>query len=57
MRKTGKRHKATAIPCLSMFGVDYIKGNETFDLNDPDTMIGTYWYDPVQFMNELSCRK
>ena len=57
MRKTGTRHKATAIPCLSMFGVDYIKGNESFDLNDPDTMIGTYWYDPVQFMNELSCRK
>ena len=27
----------------------YIDGDETFDLNDINTMKGTYWYDPVEF--------
>jgi hypothetical protein len=27
----------------------YIEGDETFDLNDINTMKGTYWYDPVEF--------
>ena len=54
MKKTGIRHPATMIPCLKVFGVDYIAGNQTFQLNDPNAMVGTYWYDPVKFMEELS---
>ena len=34
MKETNKRYGATNIPMLKCFGIDYIKGDETFDLND-----------------------
>lgn len=49
MKKTGIRYKATDIPSLKMFGIDYISGNESFDENDINAMVGTYWYDPIVF--------
>ena len=48
---TGKRYPATNIPQLRIFGVDFTQGDETFDPNDPNAMVGTYWYDPIAFMN------
>jgi len=54
MKETGIRHKASSIPILSGYGVDYIKGGETFDVTDSCTMIGTYWYDPILFMKTLN---
>lgn len=49
-RETGKRYPATNIPSLAVFGVDFVAGDETFDLSDVDAMVGTYWYDPVEFI-------
>lgn len=46
-----KRYKATMIPQLKPFGIDFIKGDETYDDNDINAMVGTYWYDPIEFMN------
>jgi hypothetical protein len=52
-KQTGLRYPATKIPALSVFGVDYVMGDETFDENDINAMRGTYWYDPVYFMEKL----
>ena len=52
-RETGKRIGATTIPSLAVFGVDFISGDETFNPDDKNAMVGTYWYDPVAFMKEL----
>lgn len=54
MKETGIRYGATNIPALKMFGVDYIAGDASYDINDPNTMVGTYWYDPVAFMMVLA---
>ncbi len=51
--KSGKRYGATNIPSLSVFGIDFIQGDETFDINDPNAMVGTYWYDPIAFIKEI----
>lgn len=53
MKETGIRYKATNIPQLSIFGIDYIDGGEIFDIKDPKTLVGTYWYDPITFMEKL----
>ena len=54
MKETGIRYRATSIPALKMFGIDYIAGDASYDINDPNTMIGTYLYDPVEFMTVLA---
>jgi|TARA_Y100000816_G_scaffold239704_1_gene186092 5-methylcytosine-specific restriction endonuclease McrA len=52
-RKTGKRYGGTNIPTLAVFGIDFIEGDETYDENDINAMRGTYWYDPVAFMQHI----
>ena len=52
-RETGQRIGATTIPSLAVFGVDFIRGDETFNPDDENAMVGTYWYDPIAFMKEL----
>jgi 5-methylcytosine-specific restriction endonuclease McrA len=52
-KQTGKRIGATTIPSLAIFGVDFVEGDETFDLTNINAMVGTYWYDPVYFMKKL----
>lgn len=52
-KSTGKRYKATLIPQLAPFGIDFIEGNEEYDPEDINAMVGTYWYDPVAFMEEI----
>jgi hypothetical protein len=50
-KETGKRYGATNIPSLKALGVpDFTIGNESFDPKSPVAMVGTYWYDPVDFM-------
>jgi len=49
----GKRIGATSIPSLSVFGLDFIEGDESFDKNDICAMKGTYWYDPIEFMKKI----
>lgn len=48
-RETGKRYGATNIQHLQPFGINYIEGDDTLDINNPNTLRGTYWYDPVAF--------
>ncbi len=55
-KETSKRYPATKIPQLSIFGVDYVCGDETYDPNDVNAMVGTYWYDPVVFIQMLKER-
>ena len=50
---TGRRYGATNIPQLAIFGVDFIEGDEGFDKDDVNAMVGTYWYDPVRFLKHL----
>lgn len=50
MRKTGKRYPATNIPSIAVFGVDFIFGDETYDPQDPNATMGSYWHDPVAFL-------
>lgn len=52
-RATGKRYGATKIPSLEIWGIDFTTGNETFDPKDINTMVGTYWYDPIDFMKKI----
>lgn len=53
-KKTGKRYKATNIKTNSIFGIDFINGDETYDPSDINAMVGTYWYDPIAFMKHIS---
>jgi len=48
-RETNRRYGATNIPHLQSFGIDFIEGDETLDVNNPNTLRGTYWYDPIAF--------
>lgn len=52
MKKSGKRYSATSIPHLKALGIDYWCGDDTYDKNDVNAMVGTYWYDPVIFMEK-----
>lgn len=53
MKETGKRPKATQHPMFKPFGIDFIYGDETFDINDPNALLGTLWYDFINFTTEL----
>ena len=53
-KKTGKRYGATNIKKLKCFNIDFIVGDETFDETNPNAMLGTYWYDPVAFMEHIA---
>lgn len=52
-KETRRRVGATTIPSLAIWGVDFVEGDETFDESDVNAMVGTYWYDPVEFMKKL----
>lgn len=50
MKKTGVRYSATNIKSLNILNVKYTSGDEKYDVDNPNTMVGTYWYDPVKFI-------
>lgn len=52
-KDNNKRYGATNIPKLKIFGIDFISGDETFNINDIDSLKGTYWYDPIAFMEYI----
>ena len=52
-KKTGKRVGATTIASLSIFGIDFVEGDEKFNKKDVNAMVGTYWYDPVEFTRKI----
>ena len=47
--ENGRRYPTTKIPSHS---IDFVEGDEKYDPNDPNAMVGTYWYDPVEFMKK-----
>lgn len=50
MRNTGKRQGATQINGeLALLSVDFISGDETYDPDDVNATVGTYWHDPIAF--------
>ena len=49
MKETGIRPKATDHPMFKHLGIDYLSGDETYDPNDPNALVGTLWYDFVFF--------
>ena len=55
-RETGLRIGATHIPQMAIWEVDFISGDENYDPRDINAMVGSYWYDPVLFMNEIKKR-
>jgi hypothetical protein len=54
-KDTGKR-VAGLPPSLKIFGIDFTQGDETWDPSSPTSLVGTYWYDPVQFVKDLKDR-
>lgn len=52
-KETGVRFSAMRIPSLAIWGVGFVDGGETFDTDDVNAMVGTYWHDPVEFMKKL----
>lgn len=52
-KKNKKRYGATNIPQLKIFGIDFIVGDETLNPNDKNALKGTYWYDPIEFMEHI----
>ena len=53
-KQSKKRIGATNIPMLKPFGIDFTQGDESLDMSDPNAMVGTFWYDPVDFMRKIS---
>jgi hypothetical protein len=51
--RTGKRYPAGNIPAMKVFGIDFTVGDETLDINDINAMVGTYWYDPIDFNKKI----
>lgn len=56
-KELGLRYKATHIPMMSVFNIDFIEGNETLDIYNPNAMKGTYWYDPKKFMEYINSKR
>jgi hypothetical protein len=52
-RETGIRYSATNIPSLSIYSIDFIEGDTTLDITNPNAMRGTYWYDPIAFHKHI----
>ena len=52
-KKHNKRYPASLIPQLAVFGYDFTQGDETFDETNVDALVGTYWYDPIDFMKKI----
>ena len=52
MRHEGRRPSGQDIPALIPLGVNYTQGDDTFNLEDVDWGVGTYWYDPIAFMRQ-----
>ena len=59
MTKTKKENKRQPPPDMIRipFGIDFTVGNETFNPDDINAMVGTYWYDPIDFINKALTMK
>ena len=50
-RETGLRQPPP--PSIRVLGIDFTRGDENYDPDDINAMVGTYWYDPLAFMIEV----
>ena len=59
MTKTKKENKRQPPPDMIRipFGIDFTIGDETFNPTDINAMIGTYWYDPIDFIDKALTMK
>ena len=49
-RDKEKKRQPPTLDILSINGgIIFTSGDENYDPNDPNALIGTYWYDPIQF--------
>lgn len=49
-RDKEKKRQPPTLDILAMNGdIIFTSGTENYKLNDPNALIGTYWYDPIQF--------
>jgi hypothetical protein len=53
-RESGKR--ALPPPQIRILKIDFLVGDESFDEDDPNTLVGSYWYDPIAFMEGVEAR-
>lgn len=58
-QKTKQENKRQPPPDMIRipFGIDFTVGDETFDLKDINAMVGTYWHDPIDFINKALTMK
>jgi hypothetical protein len=47
-KNSGKRYKASNIPSLKHFKIDFVEGTEDY-IESPDGCVGCYWYDIEDF--------
>lgn len=47
--KEGKRQPPPPDIVAANGGILYTTGDESYDPNDPNALVGTYWYDPIEF--------
>ena len=60
-KRDKKRYSATNIPSLKLFNVPFTKGDDKLEgiyinekyIPNVDAMVGTYWYDPIDFMQKI----
>jgi hypothetical protein len=52
MKNEHKRQSIKLIPQFEHYIVDFISGNEIYNENDINAMVGTYWYDPKEFQKK-----
>ena len=59
MTKTRKENKRQPPPDMirTPFGIDFTVGDETFNPGDVNGMVGTYWHDPIDFINKALTMK
>lgn len=49
MKATGIRPSATEHPIFSIFNLKYIEGDENYNINNPNALVGVLWYDFIAF--------
>ena len=52
--QNNKRYSALNIPSVAIFNISFILGDDKFDINNENALVGTYWHDPVKFMKDAS---
>lgn len=52
-KKNGELFSAKTIPQFARLNIDFQWERKVFDLTDINCKVGTYWYDPLEFMDRV----